>query len=235
MRKVFSFLNLVATGIFLSTIGLFVSLFDPERRTMHAFARLWATMHLKVSGIEVSLKGADRLPGPPFILMCNHQSALDIYSLLVGLPLRFGWLAKRELFSIPFVGWAMKRAGYVSIDRKNPREALKAIEEAGRKIRDGMCIVIFPEGTRSEDGTLLPFKQGVFNLALRAGVPIVPVGICGTNRLQPKGSFIPKEKGIVYINIGEPLKVEGKGSSAKARIMHEVRERIEGLTTCRET
>ena len=236
MRRVISVISLVGSTLVLSSIALTASLFVSRKmEIVHRFARLWAAIHLKVSGIELSLQGMERLPEPPFIMMCNHQSALDIYSLLAGLPVSFKWLAKRELFSIPFVGWTMKRAGYVSIDRENPREALKAIEEAGQRIREGMVMVIFPEGTRSEDGKLLPFKQGVFNLALRARVPIVPVGICETNRLQPKGCAIPKQKGIVYIHVGEPVAVEGKGSAQKARIMHEVRDRIEGLTACQGT
>jgi len=235
MRRIISSLHLVLSTFILSALALIVSLFDPKRKAMHPFARFWATNHVDLSGVRVSVQGIEHLPPPPYILMCNHQSALDIYTLLAGLPMTFKWLAKQELFRIPFVGWAMTRAGYVSIDRENPREALKAIDEAGRKIREGMNLLIFPEGTRSEDGQLLPFKQGVFNLAQRAGVPIVPVGINGTSRLQPKGSFIPKEKGVVYINIGEPVDVEGKGSAAKARIMNEVRDRIEVLMACRET
>ncbi len=235
MRKAFVLLSLTATGIFLSCLAIVFSFFEKDKRLVHLMSKWWSLCHLKVTGIKVSLHGAEHLPEPPFILMCNHQSALDIFTLIAGLPLVFKWLAKRELFRIPFLGWAMTRADYVSIDRENPREALKAIDEAGRKIREGMIIVIFPEGTRSEDGNLLPFKQGVFNLAQRAKVPIVPIGICGTSRLQPKGSFIPQQKGIVYINIGEPVEVSGKGSAEKARIMHEVRGRIEGLMACQET
>jgi 1-acyl-sn-glycerol-3-phosphate acyltransferase len=235
MRKAFSALYLVGSTLFLSSVALIISFFDRDKRAMHSVSRFWSRLHLKVSGVQVSVAGLENIPRPPFIFMCNHQSALDIYSLIVGLPLTFKWLAKRELFHIPFIGWAMTRAGYVSIDRENPREALKAIDEAGRRIREGMVLIIFPEGTRSEDGRLLPFKQGVFNLAQRAHVPIVPVGICGTSRLQPKGSFVPKQKGIVYINIGKPVESGGKGSAEKARIMNEVRECIEGLMTCQET
>ncbi|MDR2017958.1 MAG: 1-acyl-sn-glycerol-3-phosphate acyltransferase [Syntrophobacterales bacterium] len=235
MRKIISFIHLVVSTLAFSILALIVSLFDPKRKTMHRLSRLWATNHVKLAGISVSVRGIEHVPHPPFILMCNHQSALDIYTLLAGLPMTFKWLAKKELFSIPFVGWVMMRAGDVSIDRENPREALRAIDEAGRKIREGMNLLIFPEGTRSEDGALLPFKQGVFNLAVRAGVPIVPVGINGTNRLQPKGSFIPKQKGVVYITIGKPVEVEGKGSSAKAGVMNEVKDRIKVLVTCQET
>jgi 1-acyl-sn-glycerol-3-phosphate acyltransferase len=92
-----------------------------------------------------------------------------------------------------------------------------------------MNILIFPEGTRSQDGTLLPFKKGVFSLALRARVPIVPVGISGSSRLQPKGSFIPKQKGVIYIRIGKPIETAQESRSAKTEIMLTVRKAIEGL------
>jgi len=234
MTKVFAFLNLVITTLFLSIVALTVSLFDRKGNAIHSIARMWARIHLWICGIRVVIKGTERIQNPPYIFMCNHQSALDIFSLLSSLPLSFRWIAKRELFFIPFFGWAIKRAGYISLDRKNPREALKAIEEAATRIREGLNIIIFPEGTRSKDGKLLPFKKGGFSLAVRSGVPIVPVGIQGTYRLQPKGSFIPKEKGIVYIRIGTPIMIGEKNRSATGRIMEETRKQIELLMNRRE-
>ena len=233
MRKSLIALSLIVSTIVLSTIALVVSLFDRDGRRVHAMGRFWASLHLRVSGVKVVIQGIEKISEPPYVLMCNHQSALDIYSLLSSLPLSFKWIAKRQLFRIPFIGWAMGRAGHISIDRENPREALKAIEEAARKIQRGMNIIIFPEGTRSADGKLLPFKKGGFTLALRAMVPIVPIGISGTCSLQPKGSFIPKEKGVIYIRIGEPIVLEGMDRSAKTRVMDDVRSRIEGLMICR--
>jgi 1-acyl-sn-glycerol-3-phosphate acyltransferase len=235
MRRTFSCVNLVCSTFILSTFAIVVSLFDKTGDAVHRIGRFWAGIHLKVSGVRVVMNGLEHLAGPPFVFMCNHQSALDIYTLLACLPVSFRWIAKRQLFRIPFIGWAMTRAGYISIDRENPREALKAMEEAAKKIRGGMNIIIFPEGTRSQDGILLPFKKGGFTLALRAMVPIVPIGIYGTSRLQPKGSFIPKEKGVIYINIGKPIILEGLDRSAKTKVMDDVRERIEELMACRES
>lgn len=232
MRRIISCINLLGSTIFLSLVAIAVSFFDNKGSGAHRVGRFWAGYHLKVSGIKVVVKGLERLTSPPYVFMCNHQSALDIYTLQAFLPYSFKWIAKRQLFRIPFIGWAMGRTGYISIDRENPREALKAIEEAARKIRNGMNIVIFPEGTRSVDGTLLPFKKGGFTLALRAMVPIVPIGIYGTSQLQPKGSFIPKEKGVIYIHIGEPIILEGMDRSAKTKVMDDVRAHIERLTAC---
>lgn len=229
MKKIFIFLELVLVTVFLSLLALPVSFFDRDGRVLHRMARLWARIHMRACGIEALVKGREHITKPPYILMCNHQSALDIFSLLTALPLQFKWIAKRELFRIPFLGWAMKRAGYISLDRKHPREALRAMEDAAQKIRGGTTIVIFPEGTRSADGSLLPFKKGGFSLAMKAGVPIVPVAISGSRSLQPKGSFIPSGKGVIYIGIGRPIETSRESRSGKADIMMKVREAIEGM------
>ena len=229
MRRAFVAVSLVLSTIILSIVALFVSLFNRDGSAVHRIGRFWARMHLTTARIDVRIEGLDRLSDPPYVLMCNHQSALDIYALMAELPISFKWIAKRQLFSIPFFGWAIRKAGYISIDRENPREALKAIEEAARKIREGMNIIIFPEGTRSKDGVLLPFKKGGFTLALRAAVPIVPIGIYGSCALQPKGSFIPREKGLIYIQVGEPIILEGMERSRKTKVMDDVRLLIEEL------
>ncbi|OPY69889.1 MAG: 1-acyl-sn-glycerol-3-phosphate acyltransferase [Syntrophorhabdaceae bacterium PtaU1.Bin034] len=232
MRKAFSYLNLVFTTLFLAVIALAVSPFDPKGERIHGIARFWARICLKVAGISVSVEGAHRICEPPYLLMSNHQSALDIFVLLAAMPVSFKFIAKRELFLIPFFGWAIKRAGYISIDRENPREALKAIEEAVRRMRDGTTVLIFPEGTRSRDGKLLPFLKGGFSLASRAAVPVAPLAIIGSNPLQPPGCFVPVCKGHVTIQIGKPILLEGKGLSYKAELAEEVRSAIERLLEC---
>ena len=232
VRKTLAFAAFVVSTLSCSVLALGISFFDPTGENIHRLARFWGRLHLKICGINVVVRGLENLDNPPYVIMCNHQSALDIYALLGSLPVFFKWIAKRQLFKIPFFGWAITKAGYISIDRENPREALKSIEEASRKIRAGMNILIFPEGTRSPDGVLLPFKKGGFTLALRAMVPIVPIGVYGTSMLQPKGSFIPKSKGTIYINIGSPIILEGMDRAAKTTVMGDVRAHIERLITC---
>ena len=229
MRRATVLVWLVLSTITLSLVALLVALFGDREETIHRMARLWAKMYLAVAGINVRIEGLARLGSPPYVLMVNHQSALDIYALLAALPLSFKWIAKRQLFRIPVFGWAIRKAGYISIDRENAREALKAMEKAAQRIRQGATIIIFPEGTRSADGKLLPFKKGGFTLALRAAVPVVPVGISGSSVLQPKGCFIPREKGIIYIEVGEPIVLEGMDRSQKTQVMDDVRVRIEEL------
>jgi 1-acyl-sn-glycerol-3-phosphate acyltransferase len=229
MRKAIVLINLVLSTVVLSIIALMVSPFDKRGDAVHNIARFCAMLHLKVCGIKVSVSGLNHIHNPPYIFMCNHQSALDIYGLLKGLPLPFKWVAKRQLFSIPFLGWAMKRAGYISLDRENPREALTAIEDAAKRIKNGVNIIIFPEGTRSNNRRLLPFKKGVFSLAVKAGVPVAPIGIKATGELQPKDHLLPKGTGTIYINIGRPVDIAKGARTSKAVLMNEVREAIEGL------
>lgn len=230
MRKAIALINLVISTVVLSIIALMLSLIDKKGEAVHNIARFWAMVHLKVCGINVSVSGLHHISNPPYIFMCNHQSALDIYGLLKGIPVPFKWVAKQQLFSIPFLGWAMKRAGYISLDRDNPREALKAIEDAAKKIKNGVNIIVFPEGTRSSNGKLLPFKKGVFSLAIKAGVPVLPVGIKATGEFQPKDHLLPSKTGTIYINIGKPIGT-GRGAKAfsKTELMDEVRGAIEGL------
>lgn len=229
MRRVLSRLNLVFTTIFLALIALAIAPFDRKGDTVHGMARLWARTILACAGVSVSLEGTESLGAPPFLFMSNHSSGLDIPVLLAAMPLPFKFVAKRELFRIPLFGWAIKKAGYISIDRENPREALKAIEEAVSKLAEGTSVLIFPEGTRSKDGHLLPFMKGAFSLAARAGAPIIPLAMVGTYNLQPPGHAVPRAKGRVEIRMGKPIPIEGKGLSYKAELMEKVRRSIEGL------
>ncbi|HAR97001.1 MAG TPA: 1-acyl-sn-glycerol-3-phosphate acyltransferase [Deltaproteobacteria bacterium] len=230
MRRLCSHLNLFCTTLFLCVLAFLAAPFlDPKGEAVHRLARFWATIYLKIAGVAVTFHGKQHIGQPPYILMSNHQSALDIMSLLKGLPISFRFVAKQELFKIPLFGWALKRAGYISLDRQNPRQALKDMDVAAKRIRDGSSLVIFPEGTRSLDGRLLPFKKGAFSLAMKAGVPIVPVAIRGTAVIQPEGCHVPARKGSVTIVAGEPIAVDGKGTSYKDALAEKVKTEIERL------
>jgi len=138
------------------------------------------------------------------IYIANHLSFFDIFSLLAYLPVNFKFILKKELMHIPILGWAMRRAGYISIDRSSPTKAKCTIDRAVDKIKNGASFVIFAEGTRSYDGRLQPLKRGAFHLAIASGSPIVPVAIKGTNEIMPKGSFKIK-KGFVTIQLDTPI------------------------------
>jgi 1-acyl-sn-glycerol-3-phosphate acyltransferase len=140
--------------------------------------------------------------------MANHQSDFDIFIVLAHLPGQFRWIVKKELFNIPLFGKAMRNAGYIEIDRQNRERALMSLDEAARKIREGKSVMSFPEGTRSRDGKIKPFKQGMFYLAIKSGVPIVPISIIGAGKIMPKRSFMIKPGKIIMI-IDRPIDVSG--------------------------
>lgn len=160
-----------------------------NRRCYGHFARFWGHLGLTMAGVRVSISGAEHLPDGPIIVMSNHASNFDILIMQGYFPRPLSWIAKKELFKIPVFGWSMRKGGYIPLDRGDGRKALKSMEEAAQQIRNGTSVIIFPEGTRTRDGNVLPFKRGGFLLATRAGVPVVPVSIVGSFHINPGGSL----------------------------------------------
>jgi 1-acyl-sn-glycerol-3-phosphate acyltransferase len=157
--------------------------------------------------------------------MSNHQGIYDIFALLGHLPYQFKWLAKKELFSVPFLGWTMAAVGYISIDRGGTRDTVEAMNQAAQKIRDGMSVVIFPEGSRSPDGLIQPFKKGGFTLAIKSKVPIVPVAISGSRAIMPKDK-LTAISGEIRILVGRPIETENSALKDREVLMKKVRETI---------
>jgi 1-acyl-sn-glycerol-3-phosphate acyltransferase len=200
--------------------------FDRRGKVVHLYARLWGWLILKIAGVRMQVTGLEHLdPKRPCIYMCNHLGSFDIFALLACLPVQFRWLAKAELFRIPILGWGMSAAGYISLDRSQRRSAYESMEIAARKIREGVSVVIFPEGTRSFDGTMLPFMNGGFNLAIRAGVPIVPIAIHGTWEIMPRTTKRVK-KGNIRIVIDQPIETKDCTMKDRRRLMEETERRI---------
>jgi 1-acyl-sn-glycerol-3-phosphate acyltransferase len=157
--------------------------------------------------------------------MPNHQSNFDIPVLLGHLTVQFRWLAKMELFKIPIFGHAMRKAGYISIDRKNRESAFKSLAVAAEKIKNGVSVLIFPEGTRSRDGKIQAFKKGGFVMAIDSGVPIVPVTISGTREIMTKGQF-RVNSGQIRISIQQPIDTTIYSRDTKEALMERVRRVI---------
>jgi 1-acyl-sn-glycerol-3-phosphate acyltransferase len=190
MVRAYLFLSLFIPITFLcATSALLSTLVDKSGKAFAFHARLWARISLLLAGARVTLHGAEHIPPGPVVFMSNHQSGFDIPTLLATLPRETCWIVKKELFDIPVFGAAMKHGGYIPLDRRDAHQALKSMEKAAETIRSGKSVVIFPEGTRSKDFRLLPFKRGGFMLALRAGVPVVPVTINGSGKVTPAGTL----------------------------------------------
>jgi 1-acyl-sn-glycerol-3-phosphate acyltransferase len=159
----------------------------------------------------------------PRIYMVNHQSYFDIFALLAHLPVQFKFVLKEELMKIPFLGPAMRKAKYVGIEREDPRKAVRSMNEAGDRFKEGASILIFPEGTRSPDGHLQPFKAGGFHLALKIRGDIVPVSLVGTHRIVPKGS-LRIQKGKATMVIGKPVPIKEYSKKNMDQLVERVHE-----------
>ena len=204
-----------------SLIGILIFRMSVVRSQL--FPRLWAKSILKVSGVSVVIKGGESLlHDHSYIFAGNHQSQFDIFALQGCLGYDFRWLAKKELFDVPVFGSAMRQAGHIPVDRSHSRAAVRSLDEAAQRIAAGTSVIIFPEGTRSEDGNLLPFKSGAMVLAIKAGVPVVPMAIVGTHDVMPKGKLLVKS-GRVIIRLGEPIETAG----LKVKQKHELAERLQ--------
>jgi 1-acyl-sn-glycerol-3-phosphate acyltransferase len=194
----------------------------------HIDARYWARWSLFCANVKVRVEEEENLPQGPAIYMPNHVSHFDVLAILGYLNVQFRWTVKKELFRIPLFGLAMKRAGYIRIDRSDHQKAVQSMEEAAEKIKSGSSIVIFPEGTRSRDGNLqYPFKKGGFHLALQSGVPVVPVAVLGSRVVLPRHSK-KVTPGTITMRIGKPIDPQGHDVSA---LMEEVYKAInQGLS-----
>lgn len=185
----------------------------------------WSPVLLWAGGATLEVSGAENIKkDQPYIFVSNHQSTIDIPTLFMGLPIDFRFVAKKQLQYVPLIGWYMTLARFVFIDRKNHREAIRSLQLAGERIRGGVSIVMFPEGTRSEDCLVLPFKKGPFALAMNAKVPVVPVSIEGSGVLMPKNSW-NITPGPIRVRIGTPIDPAKFGDDREG-LIREVRNTI---------
>lgn len=190
----------VFLGFFLSLAAIFMTYLDPSRRLAHRIPRFWSIFLLKTARCPITVEGLEHLkPGENYVFVANHRSAFDIYAVLAAIPFQFLFVAKASLFQIPLFGQALARMGYVAIERGRRQEAIRSLNEATAKVQAGASMLIFPEGTRGTSRELLPFKKGVFIMALKAGKPVVPMVINGTMRIQPPGSFFIRPNPIQVI------------------------------------
>jgi len=204
-------------------LAILASYFSGNGNSVHYIARLWGRSILWVSGIRLVTSGFNRSMGHhSYIYMSNHQSNFDIPVLYSALPVQFRWLAKAELFKIPIFGRSMRGAGYISIDRSNRQSAFQSLATAADAIRKGTSVMIFPEGTRSSDGMLLPYKKGGFVMAVDAGVPIVPVVISGTHAIMPKGRLLIRRQSV-HVHVGVPIESADFNRKTKDELMAKVR------------
>jgi 1-acyl-sn-glycerol-3-phosphate acyltransferase len=222
-------LFLVAGSLVLGLAAVVAGWLPSGRRWAFAVTRLWSAGLLAASGIRLVVRRSAGLdPAASYVFLANHQSLFDIPALLRAVPGRFRFVAKQSLFRIPVFGPALSAAGFVSVDREDRTAARQSFAAAEDGLRTGGSILLFPEGTRSTGNTLLPFKRGGFLLALRTGLPVVPVGIRGTRAVQPRGRH-SIQPGVVEVRFGAPIDVTQFGIRRKRELIAEVRRQLAEL------
>jgi 1-acyl-sn-glycerol-3-phosphate acyltransferase len=204
-----------ARTVFYGSVSLLLGPFTPDRRASNWAMRAWSRSGLRFLRISVDLQGLENVPAAGYAYACNHQSLLDTLVLGANLPGDFKWTVKSSLMLIPFLGWHLWLAGSVRVERDgNRRAAASAVRRFARVLAEGTPLLVFPEGTRSKDGRVKPFKMGLFYAAVRAGVPVVPVALHGTGEAMAKGApdIGRRETRRVYVRVGEPVAPRPDGS-----------------------
>lgn len=226
MRRLTGLLRFVAAlinSMFFATLELIIIALRRGDATFHALARGWAHTTLRICGVRVRVRGLEKLEqGRNYVYVSNHASMFDIPAILASIPDQIRIIYKKELHWVPIFGWGLKFGSYIAVDRSRGPEAMRSLEEAARKIAAGASVLLYAEGTRTLDGKLQPFKRGAFNLAVKAGVPVVPLTVNGSFNILPKSSFAIRP-GDVELVLETPIPIVGTGKGEEKRLMELVR------------
>jgi 1-acyl-sn-glycerol-3-phosphate acyltransferase len=227
--------NLIQTPLFglvtaiFGSLALLVSLVDRKGNAQHRIARAWARSCVWASGSKLRVIGAEKLPKNPIaVYASNHTSYMDIPVIFSALPFQFRILAKKELWSMPFIGWYLNRSGQIPIDTRNSHASLSSLSAGAKALRSGTPVFVFPEGSRTQDGELQPFLSGAAFLAIRAQVPVVPMALSGVYELLPIHThhYYPGE---LTLRIGEPIETAGMTLRQTDELTAQLRAAIEKL------
>ena len=206
---------------------LLASCLDRQARVAYRLAQWWVWLNVRLIGVRLQVEGLEHLdPGRAYVFMSNHRSNVDVLVLVMALwDFQLRWVTKEELARIPAFGWALRATKQIIIDRANHAQAVASLRRAEDRIRDGISVVFFPEGTRGAHA-MLPFKKGGFVFALETGTPIVPIGISGSERILPRGVWIPRPGGVVRLAVRPPIATEGLPPGERDALMAQVRDAI---------
>jgi 1-acyl-sn-glycerol-3-phosphate acyltransferase len=230
LRSYFFFDPLIwSYTVILGLISIPFGFLDKDGSILHAFARTWSKLILKTIFSPVRVTGLEKIDtSRTHVYAVNHASALDIPVLYACLPFQFRIVHKKELMSYPIVGWHLKRSGQVCVDQQNPARSVGQIKSAVRTLRNGMPLVIFPEGGRTADGRIQPFLPGAFFMAIKAQVDIVPVALIGTYELLPMDTYHIKSRPL-EMRVGEPISTAGLTLRDMNQLSARVQQELEDL------
>ncbi len=211
---------------FIAPFVIALFLLTKKENTIYRPVRLFIRLGLAMVGVKVEVVGLERLdPNQTYMFTPNHQSFIEVPLLVTYLKRNPGFLAKKELFKWPIFGYGIGLIGVISVDRRNTKTAVASAQVAIANLRRGKDYIVYPEGTRSKDGRLLPFKKGAFVMAAEAGVPIVPVTVSGCTTIMPKGQ-IKVYPATVRITVHDPISTKGHSRETVAELMAATRVKI---------
>jgi 1-acyl-sn-glycerol-3-phosphate acyltransferase len=229
VRSAIVWAMVLALTVLFGVPAIFAALVPPRGDWFLRFARGWARSVLAVAGISVRVLHAERAERDrSVVVVANHESFCDILVLLATLPMQVRFLAKRSVFRVPVLGWSIAAAGFVPVDREDRSRGAATVEAALRRLEGGRSLVIFPEETRTSTGNLLPFKRGAAHLALKSGLPLLPMGLAGTFRILPRGSW-EISPGPVVVSVGNPIDVAGWSLRERDAVTQAARDEIATL------
>lgn len=234
METIVRIIRTILISLITALCGTLSVLFGWNKRAYYVISRfIWAPGLLRVGGIRIHKSKFPIGELPPCIFYSNHRSHFDIPVLMYSVPRPLYFLAKKELKSIPFLGWGMMGIGMVFIDRKDRNAAIKSMKKAGDQIKRGKSIVTFPEGTRSVNKELLTLKKGTFHLAKSQGIPMVPIAISGSEKVLPKNGKL--RSGVIQVKMGKPILENTIEKMSVEELRDEARNRLEDLIAELET
>lgn len=230
IRTIWVWLNLLLVTPVLSATIVVAALLGRKGDIYERVGRAWCRRILAAAGARVRLEGVENVqPGRPHLVISNHASWFDVWALGAYMPTRYSFVAKKELSRIPLFGAAWLAAGHISIDRGDTQSAIRSLREAGAKVRrENATVVIFPEGTRSATGELLPFKKGAFMLAIETGVEVVPAAVIGGRGILPKGGWRVRS-GTIIIRFGSPIPTADFTVKRRDELIASVRQSMQTL------
>lgn len=220
--------------IFFGSLALFVSLFEKSGRIQHRIAQRWARVLIAITGSRLTIRGAENLAKHPIaVYAANHTSYMDTPVIFAALPFQFRILAKKELWPIAFIGWYLQRSGQIAVDTATARGTLTSLAAGVRALQGGMPLFVFPEGSRTLDGSLQPFMSGAAYLAIRAQVPLLPVALVGVYDLLPMHThwFYPGELTLIA---GDPIDTTGMTTRQTDELNARLRAAIEAMLAAHE-
>jgi 1-acyl-sn-glycerol-3-phosphate acyltransferase len=209
---------IIVVTILMGSISLVTSLWDRTGFAQHRLARAWSRILLALGFVHCKVIGVEKLdPQRSYVLVANHASYMDTPAVLSAVPLQFRFFAKKELFSIPFLGWHLNRAGHLPVIREDPRASLRTMSDGARMIRErGVSLLLFPEGGRTEK-QMRPFREGAAYIAIKSGAPAVPIALVNTRAVLPMHSALVRG-GTIELHVGDPIETSGMTLQDRGRL-----------------